>query len=93
MLNTSIRFNVKKARALAAAKGFSLQGWADKANLSKPTIIAFLQGSARIKNNTVDEIMKPLGLKAADIAILRRSPAESPKETEDDAAVVAMGTR
>lgn len=62
----SIQFNIEEAQERAAAKGWDLTEWARRADVSLPTLREFLKGNP-VKIRTVDDILRPLGLTAADV--------------------------
>lgn len=63
----SIEFDVEAAKALADAKDWDLTEWAKQADVSLPTLRAFLAGSSALKNSTVDDIVRPLGRTAVEL--------------------------
>jgi len=63
----SIQFDIERAKELAEARHWDLREWARRADVSVPTLREWLRGSATIKIRTVDDILRPLGLTAADL--------------------------
>lgn len=68
----SIQFDTEKALKLAEERDWDRKEWARRADVSVPTLRAWLRGERGIKFRTVDDIVKPLGLTAAQLIITSR---------------------
>ena len=66
---SSVRFDVPCARAAAKKKGWTLRQWAKEADLSINTLQLFITGDIHLKLLTVEQILRPLGLRAIDLVI------------------------
>jgi DNA-binding phage protein len=77
-MEMSIKFDVELARARATELGFNEVEWARAAGVARYTLIKFLARSRGISLDSVEAILKPLGLTAVEIQIipphLRQSP-------------------
>lgn len=65
----SIQFDVEAAQRLADAHGWDMKEWAARADVSIPTLREWLRGNGSIKIRTVDDILRPLGLTAAELIV------------------------
>lgn len=79
MLRLSNTFDVERVKKLADKKfGETYEGrvsWAQEADVSTPTLLAFLRGSASVKLKSIDKICAPLGLTAVDVILNHRKRA------------------
>lgn len=63
----SIQFDSEVAQKRADARGWDVDEWARQADVSNVTIRKWLAGDTSIKFRTVEDIVRPLGLTAADV--------------------------
>ena len=73
MLKTESQFDIERVTTLGDAKygpRFTDRlRWAREANVSVPTLRSFLAGDPGVKLKTVDAIVAPFGLSAAEIIL------------------------
>jgi hypothetical protein len=86
MVKRSVRFDAAKAITRADELGLSRDQWSRRANVSKPTLDLFRRDANQVKLTTIEAILRPLRMCAADILVVplrpRSASADAPADPE-----------